>query len=720
MQSLLKTRARRPNNLGLFHQSKAIDSSRAGAGKRLVGLAMALGCASVLLTPCTSFATANSIEISPLVSKSTLLAPVDANQEIGVTLCLPLSDPKGAAEFARRVSTPGDALFHQYITPEEFAARYGANAADYAALKTWAASVGLKVSQESIARTVLSVRGSVAQLQTIFKTQMNSYRGPDGSEFYSASFSPTIPNEIAAKVSSVLGLTSSKQYAPHARIGKRLGEYPQFGVTDIRKTNTTHGSGPGGGYNAANLRTAYGIPSFGHLQNNTVVALFEQGGFSVVDVAKYLQANNLPAPKLTPVGVDHSPTTISDPLVESEAVLDIDMVIGINPSVAEILVYEDSIDPFPTALLDAMTMVADEHKVSIMSISYGDDEANQGTEAMQAENNVLGQLTAEGVTVVASSGDDGAYGRGPAGPYNVADPSSQPFVTAVGGTTLFTDGNSNYLGEQAWNELASHWGATGGGISSYWPIPFYQASEPGSTYVTSNGGSATHRNVPDVAAVADPFTGVSVYSKINGGWIIIGGTSVSAPIWAGYLSVMNAGFHYLGLKNIGYFNTLLYAVGAPFDSGTGLAANQLFDIIEGTNGLPPALSFGNPGFSAGLGYDNCTGNGSLWGGNFFPQLAITYVSPLNGPNGVNNVNVTPAATSAVATWDAVSGATGYIVELANLSTPFFYPPTQAYLTKQNKIKLTGLIPGTNDYSLIVWAISPNSFAEGAWTFSTPK
>jgi subtilase family serine protease len=723
MLSLLKTRACRPKKSGplFFDLSKAIDSSRGTTSARLVRVVTSLGIASILLSPCASLAAPNTIEISPLVTKSAYLAPVDANQEIGVTLCLPLSDPKGAAEFARRVSTPGDALFHQYITPEEFAARYGANAGDYAALKQWAVSAGLRVSQESVARTVLSVRGTVGQLQTIFKTQLNRYRGPDGAEFYSASFSPTIPSEIATKVASVLGLNGGRQYAPHVKIGKVLGESPQLGVAAATgKTSGTHGSGPGGGYSAANLRTAYGIPTFGSLQKNTVVALFEQGGFSIVDVAKYLAANSLPLPKLTPVSVDHSPTTISDPNVEVEAVLDIDMIIGINPAVSEILVYEDSIDPFPTALLDAMTKVADAKMAQIMSISYGDDEANQGSAAMEAENSVLAQLTGEGITVVASSGDDGAYGRGPNGPYNVADPSSQPFVTAVGGTTLFTDGSSNYLGEQVWNELASNAGATGGGISTYWPIPFYQTSEPVSGYVVNNGGSSAFRNVPDVAAVADLFTGVSIYSKGAGGWITVGGTSVSAPIWAGYLSILNAGFHYLGLKDVGYFNTLLYAVGAPFNGGTGFAVSQLFDIIEGTNGLPPALSFGNPGFSAGYSYDNCTGNGSLWGANFFPQLAATYVSPLNGPGGVNNVNVVAKATSAVATWDAVAGATGYIVQLADLNLGFVYPPGSVYVTKKTTIKLTGLVPNTGNYSLIVWAISPNSFAEGAWSFSTPR
>ena len=728
MQSLLKTRAGGPNkapsvsgdggvvNSGpaSFRLRNAIDSARSIAIRRVATMGFAL----LLSGPCAAFAAPNTIEMAPMVAKSTFVAPLDTKQEIGVTLCLPLSDPKGAAEFARRVSTPGDALFHQYITPQEFAARFGANAADYAALKEWAASAGLKVSQESIARTVLAVRGTAGQMQTIFKTQLNRYRGPDGAEFYSASFSPIVPDEIASKVTSVLGLTASRQFAPHMKIGKVVGESPSLAAPDAAgKTNGTHGSGAGGGYNAANLRTAYGIPAFGKYQSNTVVALFEQGGFSNTDVAKYADANNLPLPKLTPIGVDKSPTTVSNALVEGEAVLDIDMVMGINPSVSEILVYEDSIDPFPTALLDALTQIADDKKVQVLSISYGDDEANQGTAAMEAENGVLAQLTGEGITVLASSGDDGAYGRGPNGPYNVADPSSQPFVTAVGGTTLFTDAHSNYLGEQAWNELASHAGATGGGISSYWPIPFYQTVEVPSGYVTNNGGSSTFRNVPDVAAVADLFTGVSVYSKINGGWIIIGGTSVSAPIWAGYITLLNAGFHYLGLKDVGYFNSILYSVGAPF-YGFGYAANELFDIIEGTNGLPAALSFGNPGFSAGGGYDNCTGNGSLWASNFFPQLVGAYVSPSTGPGGITNLNVVANSTSAVATWQPVTGATGYIVQLADLDTPFAYPPGSVYLTKNTTFKLTGLIPGTQQYSLIVWAISPNSFAEGANSFST--
>src|ERR1700752_729473 len=105
---------------------------------------------SPLVGPGHAFGQAKTIELSPVLARSTLLGPVDQNQQISAILSLPLSDPQAAAEFVYHVSTPGDPLFHQYLTPQEFAAKYGANAADYAALKQWAAANGLKIVHESL------------------------------------------------------------------------------------------------------------------------------------------------------------------------------------------------------------------------------------------------------------------------------------------------------------------------------------------------------------------------------------------------------------------------------------------------------------------------------------------------------------------------------------------------------------------------------------------
>ena len=293
-----------------------------------------------LIAPGHVFGQAKTIGLSPMLAKAALVGPVDQNQQISVILTLPLSDPQGAAEFVQHVSKPGDPLFHQYLTPDQFAAKFGANSADYAALKQWAANNGLAVVHESLARTSLTVRGSAAKLEALFKTQLNNYRSPDGQEFYSAAVKPTVPDEIASRVSGVIGLTSSAHYASLAKPYKVLGENPSAPKqgTDIG------GTGPGGTYSASDLRTCYQIPGFGNVVPQTV-AVFEQGGFYPSDVDTYLKTMNLPRRPVTFVSVDGYNGAVNDPNVELEAVLDIDMVIGINPKVNEVLVYEDGNDP---------------------------------------------------------------------------------------------------------------------------------------------------------------------------------------------------------------------------------------------------------------------------------------------------------------------------------------------------------------------------------------
>jgi subtilase family serine protease len=137
---------------------------------------------AVWITPGPVFGQAATVELSPLVAKSTLVSSIERNQQISVALTLPLSDPNGAAEFVQHVSQRGDPLFHKYLTPHEFAKRFGANESDYAALKQWAAANGLTISQESIARTALTVRGTTDQIETIFNTEINTYLTPAGDE----------------------------------------------------------------------------------------------------------------------------------------------------------------------------------------------------------------------------------------------------------------------------------------------------------------------------------------------------------------------------------------------------------------------------------------------------------------------------------------------------------------------------------------------------------
>jgi subtilase family serine protease len=649
-----------------------VDSTQNAKWRRTKTVTLAALCSIALGAALPAVA----VDLSPMIGKSTYLSQVDAQKQISVILSLPLGDSAGAAEFVQRVSNPKDPLYRKYITPEEFAARYGANANDYAALKQWALDNGLTIAHEAGARTSLTVRGSVAQLQALFRTQLNNYRSPDGNEFYSASIKPVIPDAIAGKVTGVIGLTNSVQYAPLAKVYKSFGE---AGLAPGGGTDTTGGTGPGGAYSASDLRTAYQIPKFGGVAPQTV-AVFEQGGFFSYDVETYLKRMDLPHPPVTFVGVNGYDGYVYDFSVELEAVLDIDMVIAIDPQVKEVIAYEDGNDPFGVALIDALDQVAQDNKAQILSISYGLDESEQGTDQMNAENTALTQLASEGITVLASAGDDGAYGRTgtenyPA-TYNVSDPGSQPLITCVGGTSLSTGRDQVYVTESVWNRLGAGHGATGGGISSYWPIPSWQ---PSST-VSENGGSATYRNVPDVAAVGDPVTGVAVYSRPNGGWLEIGGTSVSAPVWAGYLGVVNAGLKYVGNTKMGFVNPFFYQ-----DA-------ELYQILDGSNGS--AVLYGSPGYGAGSLYNNCCGTGSLWGGGLAYQILIAGSSG-TPPDQISGLTITPNTSSAKISWDRTHGAIGYTVwiDLVTVLHGTLYRLSnvaQTYVTKNTTFEVTGL------------------------------
>jgi kumamolisin len=662
-----------------------------------------------LVVPGQMFGQAKTIELSPVLARSTLLGPVDQHQQISVLLALPLSDPQAAAEFVRHVSAPGDPLFHQYLTPQEFAAKYGANAADYAALKEWAINNGLTIAHESLARTCLTVRGSLVQVQTLFKTPLNNYRPADGNQFYSAAIRPTIPDEIASRVSGVIGLTNGAHYAALAKPYKVLGEDAALPT----KAPDSGGTGPGGTYSPADLITCYQIPAYGGIAPQSV-AVFEQGGFSPSDVNLYLNTLKLPHPPVTFVSVNGYDGAVDNNQVELEAVLDIDMIIGINPKVKEVFVYEDGNDPFGVAMVDALDQMATDKKAQTVSISYGIDEVQQGATEMTAENQALTQLASEGITVLVSAGDNGAYGR-TGGDYSPAqleapDPGSQPLVTCVGGTTLTTGPNEAWLGEEVWNRLALGDGATGGGVSSFWTIPDWQV--PG--YVTTNGGSSTYRNVPDVGAVGDPLTGVGVYSKINGGWIQIGGTSVSAPIWGGYMSILNAGSQYLFGTTIGFFNPTLYNIGYLLGIGYGNPSNYLFPAPDGTNGNPGFYG-GTAGFSAGYGYDNCTGSGTIWGGYFAAQVLTAHKGGGKAPAGFVFFFPTLGTTTAEFSWTDADLADGYVVELVGPGA--IANNVTGFVTKKQKLTITNLNPKTG-YILNVYAVNKHGATQETVDFIT--
>ena len=668
-----------------------------------------LGVTLLSLAPGAASAESSAtVALSPAIAKSTLLSAMDPAKEITIQLSLPLSDSQGAHELLQHISDPKDPLFRQYISVEEFAARFGGNAADFAAVKQWAVNNQLSIQHESSARTSLTVRGTVAQMERLFMTQLSNYRSAAGDEFYSASVTPTLPSEIASKIRGVVGLTGGVQKAPLYKVGKVIGENAAI------RTNAGTGTGPGGAFAPSDLRTAYSIPDFGSLVPQKV-AIFEQGGIVQSDITTYETHFGLPNVTIAQTGVDGSDTAANTGTI-IEVDLDIDAILGLNPSVKVIHVYvADYLDniPFSTGLVDTFDAVATNKTAQTLSVSYGIDEVQQGATAIANEGDALLECQTAGVTVLVSAGDDGAYGRtgtntNPA-TLNAPDPGSQPLVTCVGGTSLTTSSTQQYVGEVVWNDLSTGHGATGGGVSSYWALPTFQPS----ALVTPNGGSGTNRNVPDVAAVADPFTGYAVYTASAGGWIEVGGTSLSAPVWAGYISILNAGLQYLDgvtTPRVGYFNPHLYkALGNHYSP-----AGSLYPILSGSNG--DAAKYGTAGYNAGPNYNNCTGLGSLWGPAGY-EVVLYSGAGKGKPSAPSSITVTPAATSAAISWPTVTGATGYAVFVMDNASGG-QSSAQFLLTKGLNITVTGLTAG-HTYRVGVAAVNKHGARQRTSSFTTP-
>ena len=586
---------------------------------------------------------------------------------------------------------------------------------------------GLTVTQTSLSRNAISVSATAAQLEKAFGVSFNNYVNPDsGDMFFSAASAPKLPSSIAGMVRGVYGLSSYAVAHPMNVIltpaqraqmkMERAGVAGSGSLLSIAQDSA--GSGHDGALSPSDLNEAYQMPSLTDPGKGQTLGCFETGGYYTVDPIKYQKYYALPATPIIPrliAGYDGSPTTN----IATETALDVDMEMAMAPYSNGIYVYEAGTESsFFSALIDGLSAVADDDKVNSLDISYGLDEALQlsdgGPTGLDDEQAVIERLAAEGISVFASAGDNGAYGDlgedfSPAS-YNVEDPASQPLVTGVGGTTLLLQGGKD-VDELTWNELGDiDGGASGGGVSDLWKLPSYQNFADGTPLTTYNGGSATYRNVPDVAATADPYVGVDIYSSEvppkyvfspPGGWESVGGTSVSAPLWAGFTAVANQQRGDVGLPVVGFANPLLYGI---YNAGLFFQHEQNLtydfdDVNNGDNGN--ANLFGDTGFYAGLGYDNNTGLGSLTGGilmgdmTALPQGVVTGAGTVP-PAPANFHFVNRTATSATLRWNPTARATGYVLLISFIDSYY-----------GNRFELLKMFRSTKDTSLNV-KLNPNT------------
>jgi kumamolisin len=455
------------------------------------------------------------------------------------------------------------------LTRATFASRHGANPDSVKLVRAFAKEFGLTVAPVvQPGRRTVQLTGSAAAMQKAFGVAL-TMQTTDAGSFRVRAGAITLPEELQGHILAVLGLDNRPQAKPHFR--------------------TTKSHADSVSYTPVQVAELYGFPAAATASGQTIGIIELGGGYRSADLTAYFKTLGLPAPAITAVSVDggkNTPGTVNG--ADPEVMLDIEVCASVATG-AKIAVYftpntdQGFIDAISTAVHDSV------NKPSVISISWGGPESSWTAQSTTALDAACQAAAAVGVTITVAAGDNGAT-DGATG-NNVDFPASSPHVLACGGTTL-TGSGSTITSEVVWNELASGEGATGGGVSNVFPLPTWQQNSKVPAPAKSGGG----RGVPDVAGDADPSTGYTI--RVDGTTTVVGGTSAVAPLWAGLITLAN---QQNGVA-AGFINPAIYAASA---------AKAFRDITQGNNG----------GFSAGPGWDACTGQGSPVGTAVIQVLA---------------------------------------------------------------------------------------------------
>jgi kumamolisin len=486
----------------------------------------------------------------------------------------------------RKNSLDLKALGGRHLSQEEFADKYGADPASFDHLREFAHKHGLTVDEgaSSLARRTIVLRGPASKIENAFGVELNDYQ-KEGNKFHSYAGTISMLQQYAEPVEAVLGLDNHPIATPHNRLLDNKKK---------RKTNTAS-------FNPPDVAKLYGFPAEINGTGQTIGILELGGGYNASDLSSYFATLNIPEPTVTAVSVDGATNSPNNSDADGEVALDIEVAGSIAPA-ANIAVYfaPNTSQGFQDALTTALHDTAN-GPPSVVSISWGSAESNWTSQSMTAFDEACQSAAALGITITVASGDNGSSDGGQGN--NVDFPASSPHVLGCGGTELIA-ANGAIQSEVVWNDQAQGGGATGGGVSTFFDLPTYQQNAK----VPQPAGKAM-RGVPDVSGDAAPETGYNVF--FDGKSQVVGGTSAVAPLWASLIALLN---QQRG-SNIGFANTTLYEN----------AENGFHDITEGNNGA----------FSAGPGWDACTGLGSPNGEQlsqiFAPAVTQSVTVPASHP-----------------------------------------------------------------------------------------
>ncbi|MFZ0771226.1 MAG: protease pro-enzyme activation domain-containing protein [Candidatus Sulfotelmatobacter sp.] len=535
---------------------------------------------------------------------------------------------------------PESPYYHQWLTPEQYAERFGVSEGDVAKIAAWLQSHGMEVEEVTAARRSIVFTGTASQVESAFHTQIHTYK--IGGEVHHANASdPEIPAAFARVVGGVVSLHDFRSAATHRPAA-------------IPTPATTYGSS----YylSPADFATIYDLDPLYQASiggSGESVAIVARSNINIADVRQFRTSFGLPAndPQIIVNGTDPGIWSTDE---ETEADLDVEWSGAVARNATVQFVVSKSTNSSDGTYLSAQYIV-NHNLAPAMSMSFGLCEAALGSSGNSFISSLWEQAASQGITVFVSSGDNGAAGCDSASASTathgraVNGLCSTPYSVCVGGTE-FNDtahpslywSSSNTAGTQAsalsyipevvWNESGSGglW-ASGGGASTIYAKPSWQAG----TGVPADG----KRDVPDVALTAAGHDGYLIYQ--NGGLYVVGGTSAASPSFAGIMALV---VQHNGARQ-GNASTVFYPLATK--QGTG-GASVFHDITIGNNSVP-----GQTGFNAMVGYDQATGLGSVdasvlvnhWSdGVIVPAFQVTpsssSISVTTGSNNSVTLNVT--------------------------------------------------------------------------------
>jgi subtilase family serine protease len=497
---------------------------------------------------------------------------------LNLAIGLPLRNQEALTHLLRQIYDPANPNYRHYLTPAQFTEQFGPTETDYQAVIAFAKANGLTVTSTDPTRMLVDVRGSVADIERALHVTLRVYQHPTEKRmFHAPDAEPSL--DLAVPILRISGLDNYSLPRP------RLQATP---LANASKTLPNAGSGPSGTYVGKDFRAAY-VPDSSLNGSGQIVGLLQFDGYTASDITYYENQAGLPSITLSNVLIDGATGNPSGGGGEVEVSLDIEMAISMATNLSKVMVY---MAPNPSPWEDLLNRMANDNLAKQISCSWYEPGGAANTNADQ----IFQKMAAQGQSFFSASGDYDAYTG------LIPFPGDTPYITQVGGTTLTTSGpGGTWVSETVWN-----WGngiGSGGGISTQYPIPSWQTN----ISMTANQGSTTMRNTPDVALTAD-----NVYVRADGQDLDEAGTSCAAPLWAGFMALVNQQAAASGRPPVGFLNPAIYAIG----SGSGY--NTAFhDITTGNNTSPSSPTK----FYAVSGYDLCTGWGTPAGQNLINALA---------------------------------------------------------------------------------------------------